>query len=153
MYFGWYGVRQIADSHRQIMVAFMGKRAREKLRAPSWRWASTECQRSLACPHGQSQHNVAIMVYIHHSECHCMLQGPRILSGSFVNDIHCYRPGGGGGNIPSLSAYKGCHLLVYEWLGSNTTHMTTHARPIIIDDLLTLIFKIGYGAFRFLYWL
>jgi len=91
------------------------------------------------------------MVYIHRFDCFCTIKGSRILGGSSVNEMSCYCPGGCGGNIPYLSAYKGCHLLVYGCLWSSATHITEDARPIIVDAALTLIFKLGKGAFRFLF--
>jgi len=91
------------------------------------------------------------MVYIHLFDCFCKQQGSKILSGSSVNDISCHYPGGCGGNILYLSAYKGCPLLVYGWLWSSSTHITKDGRRIIVDALLTLISKMGQRVFRFLF--
>ena len=56
------------------------------------------------------------MVYIHGFDCVSMLHGLQILSGRALNEISCYCPGGCGGNIPYISAYKGCHIIVHGCL-------------------------------------
>jgi len=70
--------------------------------------------------------------------------------GSLLNEISCYCLRGCGRNILDISAYKGCHLLVYVYLWSSPTHNAEDARPVIIDIPLTLIFKMGQGVFGFL---
>jgi len=57
-----------------------------------------------------------VMVYIHRFDCFCTLKGLRIDSGSSVNEISSYCPGGCGGNIPYISANNGSHILVYGCL-------------------------------------
>ena len=86
---------------------------------------------------------MAVIVNIYGFDCFGMLKGSQILSGSSVNEISCYCPGGCGGNIRYISAHTGCHILVYGWLCSTTTHITEDARPKIVDTLLMLIFKMG----------
>jgi len=56
---------------------------------------------------------MAVMVYIHRFDCVYTLKGSRILRGSSVDEISFYCPGGCVGNIPYISAYQGCNLLVY----------------------------------------
>jgi hypothetical protein len=80
------------------------------------------------------------MVYIHCFDCLYTLQGSEILSGSSVNEIFC--PRGCGGNMPYISAYIGCNMLLYGFLRSSATNITEDARPIIIDAQLMLIFRI-----------
>jgi len=115
----------------------------ENKRQQSVNRVSTECQRLLVFHHGYSQRNVAIIVYIYRFDCFCTLKGSRILSGSSVNEISGYCPRGCGRNIPYISAYKGCHILVYGYLGSSATNITEHARPKIVDAPLMLIYKMG----------
>jgi len=134
-----------------LLTTFIGKSESETLPAPSSKWASTECQRLLAFHHGLSQRGVAVIVYIHRFDCYYTLKGSRILSGSSVNEISCYCPRGCGLNIPYISAYKGCHILLYGWLWSRTTHITEDARPNIVDSLLMLIFRMWLGAWVFLF--
>jgi hypothetical protein len=78
-----------------------------------------------------------------------MLKGSRIHSGSSVNEISCYCPGGCGWNILYISAYKGCDLLLYGCFWWSTTYITKDARPNIVDALLTLIFRMWLGALVF----
>jgi hypothetical protein len=89
---------------------------------------------------------VAVIVYIHHFDCYYTLKGSRILSGSSVNEISCYCPGGCGKNNPYISAYKRCQILLYACLQSRTTQITEDARPTIDDALLRLIFRIWLGV-------
>ena len=86
---------------------------------------------------------MAVIVYIHGIDCFGTLKGSRIQSGSSVNGLTCYCPGGCGGNIQYISAHQGCHILVYGWLRSSSTHITRDARPKIVDTPLTLIFRMG----------
>jgi len=88
------------------------------------------------------------MVYIHCFDCFCILTGSRIHSRSSVNEIRGYCPAGCGQNMLSISAYRGCHILVYGWLSLSTIHCTEDARPIIIDAPSTLILMMGQGVFR-----
>ena len=76
---------------------------------------------------------MVVKVYIHRFYCFCMLNGSRTLSGSSVNEISCYCPGGCRGNISWFSASECCHVLVYQCLRSSATHITEDARPTIID--------------------
>jgi hypothetical protein len=71
----------------------------------------------LALHHGKSRCDVALIVYIHLFDCFCTLKGSTILSGSAVNEINCYCPGGYSGNIPYIFAYNGCHIVVYGRVG------------------------------------
>jgi len=81
------------------------------------------------------------MVYIYCFDCFYTVTGSRILSGRSVNEMSCYTPGGCGGNIPYISAYKGCHIVRYGCLRSSATNITENARPRIVDASLTLIFR------------
>jgi len=94
---------------------------------------------------------VAVLVYIHGFDCFGTLKGSRILRGSSVNEMSCYCPGGCGGNIPYISAQKGCYIQFSGCLWSSATYITVDARPKIVNAPLTLIFKMGQGAFRFLF--
>jgi len=86
------------------------------------------------------------MVYIHRFNCFYTQKGWRILSGIWVNELGCHCPGGCGGNILHISAYKGCHILHYGYLRSCTTNITEDARPLIIDAPLTCIFRMSLGT-------
>jgi len=92
-----------------------------------------------------------VIVYIYRFDCYYTLKGSRILSGSSVNEISCYYPGGCGWNIVYISAYKGCHIVLYGCLWSRTTHITEDARPNIVDAVLMLIFRMWLGAWVFLF--
>jgi len=127
----------------EVVAGFIGNRASEILLATSWKWATMERQWLLAFHHGQSQRDVAVTVYIHHFDCFCTVKGSRILSGSSVYKIYCYCPGGCGGNMPYISAYRGCHIHVFGCVWSSATHIAEDATPTIVDALLTLIFKMG----------
>jgi len=133
----------------EVLAAFIGKREWETLPAPSWKSAWMDHQQLLAVHHGESQRNVAVIVYIHCCDCFCMLKGARTLSSSSVNKIGCYCPGGCCGNIAFLSTYKGCHVLVQEYFWSCATHITEDARPEIVDARLTLIFTMGQQVYRY----
>jgi len=76
-----------------------------------------------------------------------MLKGLRILSGCSVYEVSCYCPGGYGRNIPYISADKGCHILVYEYVSSSATYITEDASRTIISVPLMLILKVRWGAF------
>jgi len=76
---------------------------------------------------------VAISVCIYGFDCFGTLNGSRILRGSSANEMRCDCPGGCGGNILYISAYEGCHLIVYGWLWLSTTPITDDARPKIVD--------------------
>jgi len=130
----------------KVLASFIGKTEYEMLPAPSWKWASMECQQLLAFHYGKLPHAVVIIVYIRGIDCVGTLNGSQILSSSSVNDMGWYCPGRCGGNIPHRSAHKGCHILVYGYFWSSATHITDHARPKIVDALLTLIFMMGQGA-------
>ena len=49
------------------------------------------------------------------------------------------------GNILYISAYKGCHIHVYECLSSSATNITEDARSKIVDAQLTFIFRMWIG--------
>jgi len=66
---------------------------------------------------------VAVTVYVHRFDCFCMVNGSRKLSSSFVHELCCYCPGGCGGNIPYISAYQGCHIIVDGCFWSSATHI------------------------------
>ena len=151
VYFGYSGENRLQLVINEALAAIIGKRECESLPAPSWKWASTECQRLLAFHHGESQRDVAIMVYIYHFDYVCMLQGSRILSGSSVNEMSWYCPARCGGNIPYVSADKGWHILVYGFLWLSATHIVEDARSKIVDTPLTLIFNMGLEAYCFLF--
>jgi len=138
---GYLGGDRLHIAINWLLAAFIGKSESETLSAPSSKSASTECQRLLAFHHGWSQHDVAVIVYIHRFDCHSMLKGSRMLSGSSVNEISCYCPGGCGWNIPYISANKGCHILLDGCFWSSTTHITEDSRPNIVDAQLTLSWR------------
>jgi hypothetical protein len=50
-------------------------------------------------------------------------------------------------------AYKGSLYLIYERLHPIATQMTQDARPQIIGSPLTIIFRMGQGAFLSCFWL
>jgi len=97
--------------------------------------------------HCYSLCDVVIIVYIHFFDCFCSLKGSRRRDDSSVNDMSCDYPGGCRGNIPSVSASKGCQVIFYECLWSGATQITEDARPKIVDPPLTLIFKMGLGGY------
>jgi len=134
----------------RVLAPWIGKRESETLPAPCWKWASTECQRLLPFHHDSSQCDVAIMVYIPRIDCFYSLKGGRILSNSSVYEISCYCPGGCGGNILYISAYKGCLILLYGCWRSSDTKNTEDARPIIVDAPLMVHWHLfpGYGRER-----
>jgi len=78
-----------------------------------------------------------------------MLTGSWRLSGTHVNEISWYCPGGCRRNIPCSSAYIGCLLLVYGCLWSSITHSTEDARAQIVDAPSTIIFKMGQGVYPY----
>ena len=94
---------------------------------------------------------MAIIVYIHGFDCFCTLNSSWTLSGSFVNEVSCYCHRGCHRNIPCLSANKGCHVLVYGWFLSSTTHIAEDARPNTVDAPLTLICKLGQEGYCYLF--
>jgi hypothetical protein len=49
-------------------------------------------------------------------------------------------------HAPSSLAYKGGQYSINDSLQPFTTQSTKHATPIIVDTLLTLIFRMGQGA-------
>ena len=49
-----------------------------------------------------------------------------MLSGSSVNEISCYCPGGCGYNILYISAYTGCHVLLMD---------ACHQAPLILPKM------------------
>jgi len=134
----------------EVLAAIIRKRESEMLPAPSGKWMSTECERLLAFHLCQSQCDVAGIVCIHGFDCSGTRKGSRILSRSSLNEMSRYCPGGCGGNIPYVSAYKGWHLLVYGCLWLSATHITEDARPKIIHATLMLILEMGQGAFHLL---
>jgi len=93
-----------------------------------------------------------VIVYIHCFDCYYTLKGSRILSGCSVNEISCYCPGGCDQDILYISAYTGCHILLYGCLWSSTTHITKDARPNIVEALLTLIFRMWLGVWVCFFW-
>jgi hypothetical protein len=93
---------------------------------------------------------VAVIVYTPSFECYYTLKGSRILSGSSVNERSCYCTGGCGLNIMYISAYEGCHILLYGCFWSSTTNITEDARPIIVDAWLSLNFRMWLGVWVFL---
>jgi len=143
MYLGYPGEQQVGNSYKWSIGHLYRQRQSETLPAPSWKWTSTECQQLLAFHYGQSQCDVAVMVHIHGFDCFGTLKGSRILSGSSVNIMSCWCPGGCGGNIPYVSAYKSCDILVDECLWSSVTGITENVRLKMVDTLLTLILKMG----------
>ena len=134
----------------EVLAAFIGKGETETFLPPSWKWASMECQPLLALHHGQSQRDVAVIVYKHHFDCFWTLNSSWILSGCFVNEMRCNCPGGCRRNIPFLFTYIGCQQHLYVCFRSRVTHMTEDAKPRIVDALLTLIFKIGQEGYCYL---
>jgi len=137
----------------EIFTAFTGKRESDTPPAPSWKWLPMERQWVLAFHHGWSPCHVAIIVYIHHFDCFCILKGLRIHSGSSINEGNCDCSGGCRRNILYLSMYKDCHVQIYECLWSSATHITEHARPKMVNGPLTLIFTTGHGLYCYLLFL
>jgi hypothetical protein len=86
---------------------------------------------------------VAVVVYIHGFDSFGKLKYSRIISGSSVNEMSCYCPGGCGGNIPYLSVHTGSYYSVYGCLKSSATFITEDARPKIVHASLTVICKMG----------
>ena len=95
--------------------------------------------------------DVAVIVYIWCFDHVCRLQCSQTLSCGIVNEISRYCSGGCRGNTSCLSAYKGCQLLVDGCLWSSATKITQDARPKYIHTPLTLNFKTGRRASRFLF--
>jgi len=64
----------------------------------------------------------------------------------------CWRSFSGWGNIYDMHCCsgKGRHSIVYESLPQSNTWISQDARPKIVHAPLTLIFRIGQGAYR--YW-
>jgi hypothetical protein len=128
---------------KEVFSAFIDKRESETLPAWSSKWMSIEFQRLLAFHSGQSQRNVAVIVYIHCFNYFGMLKGSWILSRSSGNEMSCYCPRWCGGNIAYILAHKGSHVLVYGYLWSMATSIINDARPKIFDAPWALIFKMG----------
>jgi len=150
---GTVGGDRLQTIVKEELAAFIGTGECEIRPAPSWNWALTERQWLFPLHHGNSQCEVAVIFDIHRFDCFCMLTGSRTLSGSSVNEISCYCPGGCCRDIPCLSAYKGCCVLVSECLWSSATHITEDGRQKIIDAPLTLILSMGQGGYCYLYFL
>jgi hypothetical protein len=127
----------------QVLAAFIDKIKSEVLSAPSWKWTSTECQWLLAFHYGKSQGEVAVIFYIHCSDCFGTLKISWILSDGTVNEMICYCPRGCGRNILYTSAHTGCHILVYGCVCLSATHITEEAWHKITDTPLTPNFKMG----------
>ena len=94
---------------------------------------------------------MVVIVHICCVDWFCRSKGSRTIASSSVNEINRYCSGGCGGNIPFKFAYTGYLILVYGYLWSRATDISEDARWNIIDDLLTLIFKMGSGACSSLY--
>jgi hypothetical protein len=86
---------------------------------------------------------VVVIGYIRRFDWFYRLKDSRTIGSSSVNEINCYCPGGWGGNIPYVFAYKGCRIVVYGYMWSSATDITEDAGAKIVDAPLTLIFKIG----------
>jgi len=148
---GNLGGNRLQTVINEVLAVFIVKWDSDMLPAPASKWASTERHWLLALHHGQSLHDVVIIIYIYHFDCFSKSKGSRTLGGCSVNEIHCYCPRGCGGNIQYIFAHKGCHNLVYGCLWSSATHITNDARAKVIDAPLTLISKMGSGVFLFLF--
>ena len=86
---------------------------------------------------------MVVVVYIRRFDWFHTSKGSRTLGGSFVNQINCYCPGGGGGNIPYILVYEGCYMLIYGCLWSSATDITEGPRAKIVNTPLTHNVKMG----------
>ena len=105
----WYWLHII-----EVLPSIIGKEETITHPAPSWKCASTECQRSWAFNHGLLKRAVSVKVPILSFGRFCSLKYSWTLSCTFVHDISCYCSGGYRGNITCIFAYTGCQPLVYR---------------------------------------
>jgi len=62
-----------------------------------------------------------------------------LVNSTSVNAICHYCPGGCRGMNPDISDPKGCHIVVYGYLGSIATNITDDGRTKIVESRLTII--------------
>jgi len=83
---------------------------------------------------------------------HAPLRLPKMWDCSWLTLIWCSFSSWGREHVASDFAYIGCQYLSYDYLQPIPTLITQDARPNIVDAPLTLISRMGQGAFIYILW-